>query len=289
MRVPIDELVDLGALERESGRPPTPSEIRGALPKGWVIDPDGKTARRDARMLFREGWMLALCLVSFGAAGAGLFWWSFPAGRSGWLRLAGALAVLLLAGGIAAPILTRALSRGRNRVVLALAAVFLAGCGTKAREVELGPIDGKALVLVFVSIDCPISNRYLPEIRELESSLGAKGVGFRLVFVDPSDEPPDIQQHLAEYGIDLPVQRDTQHDLVRRSGARVTPEAAVFLPDGTLAYRGRIDDRFVALGQARPAPTRRDLAIALEEILAGRPVSEPRTEAIGCPIAEPRG
>ncbi|MFN0007740.1 MAG: redoxin family protein [Planctomycetota bacterium] len=286
MRVQIDELVDLGALERESGRRPTPSEIRGALPRGWVLDPDGRSARRDARMLFRQGWMLALCLVSFGAAGAGLFWWSFPAGHSGWLRLAGALAVLLLAGGIAAPILTRALSRGRNLVVLALAALFAAGCGTRARDVELS-IEGKALVLVFVSIDCPISNRYLPEVRALESSLGAKGVGFRLVFADPSDEPPAIQRHLTEYGIDLPVVRDTHHGLVRRCGARVTPEAAVFLPDGTLAYRGRIDDRFVAFGQAKPAPSRRDLALAIDEILAGRAVSEPRTEAIGCPIPEP--
>lgn len=288
MRVPIEELVDLGRLERESGRPPTPSEIRGAMPRGWVLDPDGKSARRDARMLFREGWMLALCLVSFGAAGAGLFWWSFPAGRSGWLRLAGALAVLLLAGGIAAPILTRALSRGRSLVVLALAALFAAGCGTEARDGDLGSIDGKALVLVFVSIDCPISNRYLPEVRELESNLGAKGVGFRLVFADPSEELPAIQRHLTEYGIDLPVQRDTRHGLVRRSGARVTPEAAVFLPDGTLAYRGRIDDRFVAFGQAKPAPSRRDLALALDEILAGLAVSEPRTEAIGCPIPEAR-
>jgi len=112
-RVPIEVLVDVRALERRAGRPPTPREIRDALPRGWVLDPDGTTARRDARRLFREGWMLALCLVCFGAAAGGLFWWSFPRGGAGWIRLGGALLLLLLAGGIAAPILTRAIARRR--------------------------------------------------------------------------------------------------------------------------------------------------------------------------------
>ena len=96
---------------------PSPREIRESLPRGWVLDADGKTARRDARVLFREGWMLLLCLACFAAAAGGLFWWSFPRGVAGWIRLAVALLVLLLAGGFAAPILTRALSRspGRNR------------------------------------------------------------------------------------------------------------------------------------------------------------------------------
>ena len=115
MRVRIEELVDLRRLERESGRPPTPAEIRAALPRGWVLDEDGRTARRDARMLFREGWMLALLLVCFGGVAAGVFAWGFPRGGSGWIRLAVALAVLLVAGGIAAPVLTRALTRSRPR------------------------------------------------------------------------------------------------------------------------------------------------------------------------------
>ena len=97
-----------------SARPPTPREIREALPPGFVLDADGKSTRRDARLLFREGWMLLLCLVCFAAAAAGLFWWSFPRGSAGWIRLAGAIVLLLLAGGIAAPVLTRALSRSAH-------------------------------------------------------------------------------------------------------------------------------------------------------------------------------
>jgi len=96
-------------------RPPTPREVRESLPRGWVLGADGVTPRRDARMLFREGWMLALCLVCFGGVAVGIFAWGLPRGGSGWIRLAVALAVLLVAGGFAAPILTRALTRSRPR------------------------------------------------------------------------------------------------------------------------------------------------------------------------------
>lgn len=70
-------------------------------------------ADREGRLLFREGWMLALCLVCFGAAAFGLFWWSSPRGGAAWLRLGLSVAIVLVAGGFAAPIVTRALLRRR--------------------------------------------------------------------------------------------------------------------------------------------------------------------------------
>ena len=53
MQVPVEQLVDLEKLGRE-GRPPTPQQIREALPPGCVLDEDGKTARRDLRVLAKE-------------------------------------------------------------------------------------------------------------------------------------------------------------------------------------------------------------------------------------------
>ena len=68
---------------------------------------------RDGRLLFRDGWMLVLFLVCFGAAGAGLFWWSAPRGGAGWVRFAAAAGLVLLAGGVVAPLVTRTLYRRR--------------------------------------------------------------------------------------------------------------------------------------------------------------------------------
>jgi hypothetical protein len=79
----------------------------------------------------------------------------------------------------------------------------------------------------------------------------------------------------------VPALRDPQHRLVAHSGARITPEAAVYLK-GELRYLGRIDDRFPDFGKARAEPSRRDLQLAVDALLAGRPVEVERTEAIGC-------
>ena len=109
---PVEELVDLEAL-RVDGRPPSPRRIREALPPGWALDEDGRTAFRDGRLFFRDGWVLILGLVSFGAAGLGLFWFAMPTGASALVRLIVVLAVVLVAGGLVGPLVTRALHRRR--------------------------------------------------------------------------------------------------------------------------------------------------------------------------------
>jgi AhpC/TSA family len=141
-------------------------------------------------------------------------------------------------------------------------------------------------VLIFVSTDCPISNRYAPEIKRLHDEFTPLGVRFRLVYPNPLDSEADISTHLEEYGYPQIAQRDRDHTLVRMAGATITPEVAVFDARERLVYRGRIDDRFVELGRERPAATRRDLRNALTAALAGRSVSPSKTQAVGCFIAD---
>lgn len=109
-RVPVTELIDLERVG-PGHRPPTPAELRAALPRGWVLDADGVTARSDLRLLFREGWVLVLGLVAFGVVGLGFLWGAFPRGAAGFLRLAVLVGVVLLAGGVVGPLVTRALHR----------------------------------------------------------------------------------------------------------------------------------------------------------------------------------
>ena len=69
--------------------------------------------RRDGRLLFRDGWMLVLFMICFGAAAGGIFWWSAPRGSAGWIRFGIAVLIVLVAGGIVAPMVTRAIYRKR--------------------------------------------------------------------------------------------------------------------------------------------------------------------------------
>jgi hypothetical protein len=73
---------------------------------------------------------------------------------------------------------------------------------------------------------------------------------------------------------------------VKRAGATITPEAAVFDRNNRLVYLGRIDDRFVELGRERPVATRHELRDALSALVTGKAVRSSRTQAVGCFIAD---
>jgi len=157
------------------------------------------------------------------------------------------------------------------------------------RQIEpLRAKDAKAIVFIFIRTDCPLSNRYAPEVRRLNDKFAKSDVRFWLVYPDQGESGEIIRNHIKEYEYRLSALRDPEHKLVKITGAQVTPEAAVFLPGGRMVYRGRIDDRYVALGKARPAPTTRDLEQVLEAILEGKQVTNKTTAAIGCFIPDLR-
>jgi hypothetical protein len=141
---------------------------------------------------------------------------------------------------------------------------------------------GQWLVFVFTRADCPIANRYAPEIQHLAHRYAARGVVFQLVYCDPDETAEAIHKHVAEYGYSGPAFRDPQQKFARRSGVKVTPEAALFRADGTLLYHGRIDDRFADYGKARPEPTQHDLARAIDAALGGQRVPAAGGSAVGC-------
>jgi hypothetical protein len=143
----------------------------------------------------------------------------------------------------------------------------------------------KATVLLFISTDCPVSNRYAPEVRRLSESFASKGVAFWLVYPNPTESPQQIRDHLTSFSFPMQALRDPDHALAKWVHASVTPEAVV-VAGGRILYRGRIDDRYVGLGVERPAPTTRDLEEALTALIAGKRVEHPDTQAVGCFIAD---
>jgi thiol-disulfide isomerase/thioredoxin len=147
----------------------------------------------------------------------------------------------------------------------------------------LVPSGSRATVVVFALTDCPIANRFAPEIRRLEQAYASKGVRFYLAYVDANLDPAKAKRHAAAYGFGFPVLLDATRELTKRLGATHTPQAFLLDREGKVVYRGRIDDRYPRIGVYRE-PTRRDLRIALDELLTGRPVTVPKTETVGCLI-----
>lgn len=141
-----------------------------------------------------------------------------------------------------------------------------------------------ATVLVFTAVDCPISDRYAPEVRRLAARYADAGVRFWIVYANAGERPDAARAHADAFGYGLPVALDTRARLADLAGAAVTPEAAVFDAAGALRYRGRIDDRYLDFGVDRLTPTTHELDDALAAVLAGRDVAAPTVPAVGCAI-----
>lgn len=150
-----------------------------------------------------------------------------------------------------------------------------------------GPDGCKAVVLLFIGNDCPISNGYSKEIVRLCKEYTPKKVAFCVVYAEADICENDARKHAKDYGYCCPAILDPKLTLALKVGATIKPETAVLSPEGELLYLGRIDDIYADFGKKRAGPTRRDLKNALDAVLAGNPVPVARTKAIGCYIDLP--
>ena len=175
----------------------------------------------------------------------------------------------------------------------ALTAIVLYGFAATAPTVKdledrrVQPLSDATTVLIFTRSDCPISNRYAPEIARIFKRTSGSGVRFWLVYIDPNQTVDAIRAHLRDYGYPFPALLDPQHQLVKFSGVHVTPEVAVYAGE-TLVYRGRIDNRHIDAGKTRPAASIHDLDDVLTRVIAREPVTFRSTKAVGCFIEDVR-
>jgi len=154
------------------------------------------------------------------------------------------------------------------------------------KTVDLKDLAGrKAVVVAFVGIECPLNGQFLPVLAGLHAEYDKQGVAFLGINSNAHDTPDKVALHAARNEVPFPILKDAGNKVADRLGAERTPEVFVLDPKGTVVYRGRIDDQF-GFGFARPGkPTRRDLAVALDELLAGKPISVAKTKVDGCLIA----
>jgi peroxiredoxin len=137
----------------------------------------------------------------------------------------------------------------------------------------------EAVVVMFVSIQCPISNGYNGRMTSLANEYGPKGVAFVAINANQTEPVAQVAAHAQQHKFPFPVLKDTTDAVADAYGAHVTPEVYVIDSHGVLVYHGRIDNSV-----DETEVTTHDLSAALEDVLSGKPVAKPTAKAFGCTI-----
>jgi hypothetical protein len=144
--------------------------------------------------------------------------------------------------------------------------------------------DHKAAVLIFVGVECPISNSYAPKINKIISDYSKQPVDFYIVYSDPKLSAADARKHTQDFGYTCAALLDNKQQLMKKVNATVTPEVAVVDAKHDVLYLGRIDNWYQDFGKQRYSATTHELTDALDAILAGKKVEKAVTKAVGCPL-----
>lgn len=139
----------------------------------------------------------------------------------------------------------------------------------------------KFVVVAFLGTECPLAKLYGPRLEHLAAEYAERGVRVIAIDANVQDTPEEIAIYAREHGLTFPILKDAGNVVADKFGAVRTPE--VFLLDGerVARYHGRIDDQFVGTVQ-KANVGRRDLATAIDELLAGKTVSQPELPGPGC-------
>ena len=147
----------------------------------------------------------------------------------------------------------------------------------------ISPSGATATVVMFTSITCPISNAYVERMESLFKDYSGKPVRFVFVNSNSNEQWPALDQYLQANKLAFTLLKDTGNILADKFNAQMTPESFVFDKNGVLVYHGRIDD-----AQNPVRVQQHSLRLALDAMLAGKPVPVPDTRAFGCTIKRVR-
>jgi peroxiredoxin len=155
---------------------------------------------------------------------------------------------------------------------------------TDGKTVAMNPEDGKIKVVVFTCNSCPFSKAFELRLIDLANRFNNKGVTFYAV--NPNDDAQYPAESLAnmkaradEKDYPFPYLKDGDSSIARAYGARVTPHVFVVDGDGSIRYRGYVDD------SAKPAERKTTgLLDALNAMTNGRDIANTDTRAFGCTI-----
>jgi peroxiredoxin len=140
-------------------------------------------------------------------------------------------------------------------------------------------LKNKAVAVMFIATQCPVSNAYNERMVDLCQSYTPKGIAFLAINSNKQESIEEIAEHSKKHGFEFPVLKDWKNIVADRFGALVTPEIYLIDSTGVLRYHGRIDDaRNVA------KVTQHDLQDVLNAYLEGKPLPKRETRAFGCTV-----
>ncbi len=162
---------------------------------------------------------------------------------------------------------------------------------TRGRPYDLAALEGSYVVLEWFNNDCPFVNKHYASdnMQRLQQAYTAQGVVWLTIISSAPGRQGSVSaaeanaiqrdRHAAQTGIVL----DPTGALGRLYGAKTTPHLFIISPAGVLIYAGAIDSE-PSTDQADIASAVNYVQRALDEAMAGKPVSTPQTRPYGCSV-----
>jgi peroxiredoxin len=139
--------------------------------------------------------------------------------------------------------------------------------------------DSKAIVIIFIATECPVSNAYNSRMEKLFEEYNQKGIAFLGINSNKAESVERLKEHAMENGLTFTILKDEKNIIADKFEASFTPEVFVLNSEFNILYHGRIDN-----ARNETEVVTKDLENALNEILAGKEVSKKETKAFGCSI-----
>jgi peroxiredoxin len=137
----------------------------------------------------------------------------------------------------------------------------------------------KGTVLLFIAVQCPVSNAYNERMEKLATDYKAKGINVIGINSNVAEDGAACKAHAAENKLSFTILKDPGNKIADKLGASVTPEAYLLDASNKLVYHGRIDNSRNAAQVETP-----DLRNAIEAVISGKAVEKTEAKAFGCSI-----
>jgi peroxiredoxin len=137
----------------------------------------------------------------------------------------------------------------------------------------------KGTVLLFIAVQCPVSNAYNERMEKLAQDYNAKGIAVIGINSNVKEDTAAIKGHAAEHKLTFPILKDPANKIADKLGAMVTPEAYFLDASNNLIYHGRIDN-----SRNGDNIESTDLRNAVDAALAGKAIEKTEAKAFGCTI-----